>query len=526
MSPPPLLELQGLERVRDAVARRIGLQIDPSRLDLLAQLVAERMEARGWHSSDEYVRALQGAGAHEEIQALAERLTVGETYFFRNENDLRAFVRAVLPSRVAARRGERRLRILSAGCSSGEEPYTLAMLVRGVPELSAWDVAIRGIDLNPAALLRARTALYGPWALRQTPEGMKARFFQLSGREHRVIDGVRSLVTFEERNLAEPDPVFWSPGAFDVVFCRNVLMYFAPEETRAVVRRIAASLRPGGFLFLGHAETLRGTSTAFHLRHTDGTFYYQLRKEGGLGPDEPASALDLEVPPAAGTEAEPGRDWAEEIRGASERIAALARGGEGRGEAEPAATEAAQPAPEPAEPGAPSARPADPLRFSHALELLKKERFSEALGVLGPPDGAEDRDPDQLILRAVLLTSSGDFAEAEVVCGRILDMDELSAEAHYVKALLRERAGDLDGAADHDHYALYLDPSFAMPRVHLGLMARRAGQTEKACRELTRALALLAAEDASRVLLLGGGFTRDALADLCRAELRRCGGGG
>jgi chemotaxis protein methyltransferase CheR len=124
----------------------------------------------------------------------------------------------------------------------------------------------------------------------------------------------------------------------------------------------------------------------------------------------------------------------------------------------------------------------------------------------------------------VILTVSGDPRDAERVCARILELDELEAGAHYVMALCREHARDLAGAADHDRYALYLDPTFSMPHLHLGLMAKRAGDRDAARRELARALVLLAAEEPSRVLLHGGGFTREALVALCRSELRACGG--
>jgi chemotaxis protein methyltransferase CheR len=160
--------------------------------------------------------------------------------------------------------------------------------------------------------------------------------------------------------------------------------------------------------------------------------------------------------------------------------------------------------------------------FPLALELLREERFDAALAALGAPEA--DADADALLLRAVLLASRGEVEAAERVCARILERDELDAEAHYVTALCRERAGDRAGAARHDAYALYLDPAFAMPRLHLGLMARRAGDAPTARRELSRALVMLGAEDASRVLLLGGGFGRGALVELCRAELRACGG--
>ena len=131
-------------------------------------------------------------------------------------------------------------------------------------------------------------------------------------------------------------------------------------------------------------------------------------------------------------------------------------------------------------------------------------------------------DPDVLLLRAVLLVHSGQIALAEDACHRLLGIDELNAGAHYAMALCREGAGDSRGATDRDQRAAHLDPAFAMPRMHLGLLARRAGNREAAQRELSQAIVLLQREDASRLLLFGGGFSRDALLALCRAELQAC----
>jgi chemotaxis protein methyltransferase CheR len=501
-----------LERLRGAVAERIGLQFDDARLELVAAAVGERLAHLGL-DVDAYLARVASAAGRPELGELARRLTVGETYFFRNGNDLRAFVEAVLPDRARARAGARRLRILSAACSSGEEPYTLAMLARDVPALAGWDVSIHAFDVNPAAIERAVAARYSTWSLRQTPPEVEARHFRRDGSEYRLEDAIREMVSFEERNLLENDPRFWAPGAFDVVFCRNVLMYFAPETTRRVVARIAGSLAPGGYLFLGHAETLRGVSTAFHLRYTHGTFYYQLRDASAPGEDAlvaaapplvrapPAAPPPVAPPPVAGTDA-----WADAIGRASARIALLS-----------------EPAGAPAPQQAPHADDA-PTRVARALELLGQERFGDALAALAGAPTASESDEDVLLLRAVLLTSAGEGAAAEATCARILELDDLNAEAHYVMALCREHAGDRAGAASHDGYALYLDPAFAMPRLHLGLMAKRAGDLERARRELARALVLLAGESGSRILLLGGGFTRDALIDLCRAELRAGGG--
>jgi chemotaxis protein methyltransferase CheR len=157
-------------------------------------------------------------------------------------------------------------------------------------------------------------------------------------------------------------------------------------------------------------------------------------------------------------------------------------------------------------------------------ELLKEERFPDALDLLGRTPAGSMEDPDILLLRAALLTHSGQLSAAESVSAQLLARDELNAGAHYLLALCRENAGDRQGALDHDRAAIYLDPGFAMPRLHLGLMARRFGDTEGARRELGEALLLLRREDVSRLLLFGGGFGREALIALCRAELLSAGG--
>jgi chemotaxis protein methyltransferase CheR len=515
-----------INRFRVAIHRRLGLRFDDGKLGLLAEVLGRRVEVTGREPAV-YLCGLEAPhGAEHELRALAQELTVTETYFFRNAEQFRALVEMVLPDRARADPVSRPLRILSAGCASGEEVYSLAILARELPELAGYRVSIRGIDINPAMIERAARARYSPWALRETPAGIQSRYFQADGREMLLDDGVRTSVTFEERNLIDDDSTFWRPGSFDVIFCRNVLMYFAPESAQTVVARLARSLTPGGFMFLGYAETMRGLSQDFHLLHTHGTFYYQRRDAEGAGkadflgsgnvPDRGLQGFprDDRSPSEAVGGPPRGLDlsWIELIRQSSERIESLTS---------PSSPAADRRAPDAV--AAPvSGRPAFDL--TPAVELMRQERFGEARALLTrlPPESA--RDPDVLLLRAVLLTHGGDLAAAETLCREVLAQEEMSAGAHYLTALCREEAGDRTGAADHDRVAAYLDPSFAMPRLHLGLLARRMGDHGSARRELAEALVLLLREDASRLLLFGGGFGRQGLLALCQAELRSCGG--
>jgi chemotaxis protein methyltransferase CheR len=511
-----------VEYFRAFVARRFGLFFEDAKLDFLADVLKRRMEDTRCAPFSSYQRRMvSSATEHEELRVLAERLTVNETYFFRYAEHFRAFAEVVVPNRIQARAQQRRLRILSAGCASGEEAYSLAILIRDqLRELASWEITIHGIDVNASMVGKAWRARYSAWSLREIPTDLHRKYFRAEGRDFLLDSTLKPGVTFEERNLVVEDPVFWQEDAFDVVFCRNVTMYFTVDATRSVISRIARALAPGGFLFLGHAETLRGVSQEFRLQHTHETFYYQRREahETSCAAELPQRRGDHDsLPRPIPALVASGDSWFETIRRASECIANLtqeksgpAMGGsrsKSRGSSRSHA--------------APTLPPWD---RTLAIELLRKERFAEAMEVLRALPAESKSDPDTQLLLAVLLTNGGDLPEAEKVCLHVLMIDELNAGAHYLMALCREHAGDREAAVEYDQAATYLDSAFAMPHLHLGLVAKRSADVETARRELGRALPLLDQEDATRILLFGGGFTRKALVDFCRAELRACGG--
>lgn len=500
---PPLADANSvdLERFRAAIVQRMGLYFDENKTGFLAEVLQRRIAAQR-SSSAAYLDELESGRTSLEIEQLAAELTVPETYFFRNQAQFDALTDVTLRGRG------RGLRILSAGCASGEEPYTLAILLRESLGDAAANSTVRAVDLNPLVLEKARRGQYSAWALRETPPELQRRWFSRNGSVFTLDDRIRGAVAFEAGNLVRPDADLFRPEAYDVVFCRNVLMYFTPELARAVMERVTRSLAPGGYLFLGHAETLRGLSRDYALCHTHGTFYYQRRSEIGasgrpaVSPRPEAGAVALD-PPALLGDAD---TWLEAIQRAHQRIQTLA---EGRQQAPETAARAPAHAPQ---------------STQLALELLRQERFADALEMISAAPADSVRDADVLLLEAALLTHAGRFAEAERVCSRLLERDGLCAGAYYLLALCSESAGDRGRAMEQDRVAAYLDAAFAMPRLHMGLLARRAGDRELARRELALAQMLLGREDASRLLLFGGGFGRDSLIQLCGAELAACGG--
>jgi chemotaxis protein methyltransferase CheR len=498
-----------MERFRAALCQRIGLQFNDARLGHLGEVLQRRIDKYG-RGSAAYLWELEYEPSPGEISALARELTVGETYFFRNHEQFEVLADVVLPERVRLNAANKTLRLLSAGCSSGEEPYSMAIVARETIADPSWKIAIRAVDVNPLALEKARCARYAAWALRETPKDIQNKWFRAEGRDMVLDEAVRGTVKFEAANLADDDLALWQPAAYDAIFCRNVLMYFEPQQMRGVIGRIARSLAPGGFLFLGHAETLRGVSDAFHLRNSHGTFYYQLdggaRRDSGQAVRAAPRLLSPDPPPSAASVA-----WFDAIRLASERVAALLPMAETITEAMAEASD------QPAQPISQSFDPAP------TFELVRQERFAEALDNLRAGAKAEAPNPDVLLLEAALLVHGGKLEAAADAAARLLLTGACSAGAHYVLALCREHAGLSERAGEHHREATRYDPSFAMPRLHLGLLSRRDGELDAACREFAQALVLLKREEPSRILLFGGGFSREALMALCESALKDCG---
>jgi len=487
-----------LKRFADAVAAQLGLRIEGERA---SELLERRAEARR-EPVAHYLERIESAERSEQ-RALASELTVGETYFLRHSEQFRAFVDVVIPDRLA--RG--RLRVLSAGCSSGEEPYTLAMLLRESAAERAFEV--HAVDLNPAAIARARRGRYTRWSLRAMTPELEQRWFERDGSDVVVAPELREHVTFEQANLLS-DSRLTSRERWDVVFCRNVLMYFTEDRADEVIARFARAIAPGGYLFLGHAESLRDRTDDFALCHTHGAFYYQ----------RVAAASDATCAPVIDEQSRPSPiglapQWYDDIAAASRRVHAMVDGA-----LDPAqvAGHTLVPGRAPAPPGPPALPDLTAIR-----ELLAQERFGEALQQLERLGAIAAGDRELLTLRALVLTHSGNFVEARVACRELLAIDPISAGANYLLALCCESTGDSSGAAHLAQLAAQLDPSFAMPRVHLGLLARRTGARDLASRELTRAIALLEREAPARLELYGGGFSRQALLGMCRAELAAIG---
>ncbi|HEY1814473.1 MAG TPA: CheR family methyltransferase [Kofleriaceae bacterium] len=435
-------------RFAAAVERQLG-HVLGERHDLAAAVLARRAQ-RHHEPVMVYVDRV-ARGDRDELREIASEIAVGETHFFRHHEQLAAYG-DLLVARVASRGVAR---VLSAGCSTGEEPYTLAMIARErVPNPDA--VSIQAVDFDARALVTARRGRYSAWSLRATSDERARTWFVADGRELVLAAEVRGAVTFAEANLVTTAP----SGPWDVIFCRNVLMYFGEAGARRAIENLVAALAPDGYLFLGYAETLRDRDYGVELRQSHGAFYYQrsLAAPVAIGHDERA--------PAA-----PPRESLEVV-----------------------------------------APPPSVLEPIHAL--VREERFAEARDALDALDAQAAATGDATLLRALIAAQLGDAAGARSACEELLARSDRVPFARYLLALVEQ---DPERSEQHARAALAADPTFAMAAVHVALACKR--QRTATREDFTRAIRLLEGDSAERVAMFAGGFTRDALIEMCRAEL-------
>lgn len=264
-------------QIRDHIYDYCGLYFDLESKYMLEKRLNKRLLQLHLGSFKDYYYLLRySRGRDEELSTVIDLLTTNETYFFREDFQLKTFTEEIIPEIMKQKRGtgDRSLRIWSAGCSSGEEPYTIAMLLLQNPELRRWDVEIIGTDISKQVLSLAREGLYGKGSFRNTDEYFLQRYFTDFNGKMRVSDHVKQLVTISHLNLLDRSRVSLL-GAMDAIFCRNVIIYFDLEAKKKVISCLHNQLNKKGFLLLGHSESLMNISTEFNLRHFTHDMVYQ-----------------------------------------------------------------------------------------------------------------------------------------------------------------------------------------------------------------------------------------------------------
>lgn len=265
-------ELDELLRIFNAAA---GLRFDHSAHTLLRHRLAARLAAHELESFGHYARLLRfGPGAEDELGIALDLVTTGETYFFRHQEQLDVVSDTILPAIALDNRASRKLTVWSAGCASGEEAYTLGIMLLESGLFDGWTIRVVGTDLSAERIEHARQGCYFQGAFRSTPDRLRDHYFDSAGRFWQVREEVRSLCHFSTQNLLKPDSGSFA-GRVDVVLCRNVLLYLDDGSRQRVMENLYDRLLPGGYLLLGHSESLKFLNTPLELTGVDGDLAYR-----------------------------------------------------------------------------------------------------------------------------------------------------------------------------------------------------------------------------------------------------------
>jgi chemotaxis protein methyltransferase CheR len=466
LSDPEFAAVAGL--LHDAA----GLSFDDSRRDSLGYSIAERMNATQSVDVTSYLAMLSGPEGGPERQALLDEVTIPETHFFRNPPQIRALRKYVLPELLRQAAEGKKLRVWSAGCSTGEEAYTIAILIRELlPPSVDWDIKVLATDVSQRALSAGRNGQYAERSFVMTDPVDRSRWFVMDTTtgSWSVRDEVRELVEFRHHNLVNEAPPF-DEGQVDLILCRNVTIYFDRETTRALIRRLHGRLRDGGYLFLGHAETLWQISDDFTLVPLGDAFVYRRLDEST---EEPERRWVL---PERRTETEPRPTRADRRRGDADR----------RG------------------------RPADDVEVPKLPRLI-----TPALPVIAPIEPASaqpTRDPLDAVRTAL---AEGRYDEAADVAGEVVAATPLWAQAHYLQGVALTNLGRDADALIVLRKTVYLDPEYGFAHFLLGGALERLGEPVAASRSYRAAASTLGRRKLDSVAPELGGRSVGELATLC-----------
>ncbi len=522
-------ELAHLVRI---IARRLGLQLRQQEHHKLGLVLQERLRVCRCVQLEQYCALLEMVSTSEaqrEWQVLAQALTTGESYFLRDRGQTELLRQRLLPDIVARRRSQRMLRLWSAGCSTGEEPYSLAMLLQDVvPDLAQWDVRIWGTDVNPVAIEQARRGEFRAWSFRAVAAEVRDRHFQLRGSQWEIDPEIRNLVTFQVGNLVWDDPTMQGWDDLDLIVCRNVFVYFEPTAIAQVLQHFHRALCPMGYLLTGHAELYGQDVSQFTaLSFPDSVVYQRPSRlsQGGDYTDGDRPGLDrpgLDRPggnntptlPANGLPPNP--PWGSLVRG--DRPGAI--GAQSASPGIPARRN--QPSFNRSRPGSPPGQkstpsPAPALRWPPSgpdphprnSANLPADAGARPLAATSPPS-----DPvAQLLTQAQARLNQRDRPAALAIATQAVAQFPQAIAAHILLAQLQADLGNYPAAAAAAEQALKLDATAIAPCYVLARIAEEQGDIEQAKHWLKRVVYLdpqdlTAYLDLSELYLSGGDAPR------------------
>ncbi|MDR3616898.1 MAG: CheR family methyltransferase [Candidatus Obscuribacterales bacterium] len=493
---PREIERPQLLRLNDHLAEHIGLTFPSDRLADFQHKITAAAKEFGMEPVDCVNWLLSSALTEAQIHTLSYHLTIGETYFFRDPRTFEILEDEVFSKLIRQRRhGHKYLRIWSAGCCSGEEPYSLAMLLtRMLPDIESWRISILGTDINAAFIKKAQRGVYDPWSFRITSPEMKSRFFTQSQGKYQIAPAIKRMVHFKQMNLVDPRvPEGLILSSFDLIFCRNVLMYFHRDQAVRVLTRLHEALTESGIL----------VSTPFELSAIPDQLFVRLPHKGAvlLGKRSHSCPSGLE--------------------GVS-----------------PKPTAYVAPVPEPETVAKSKARPKHEHISGHKVDnkvetpiaqadiatqartLLDAERFDECISLLAPVCSKNKTDASLPYLLAKTYANRGAFAEALFWLDQSLEIDKLNHLAYFTRATVSQAQGNVPEAVRSLKQALFLEPEFILAEFHLASLLLGLGKLQESRKRFQGALSLLSQYNGNELVPEGEGMTAEVLGQIIKSLLK------
>ncbi len=472
--------------LRGWITEHLGIVVQDHQINTLQQAIREGCGQFGFDHCGQYTAEI-AAGNKAVEEHLIAAITVGESYFFRDDRQFALLRNRLLPELIERKRecGEFSLRVWSAGCSNGQEVYSLAILLdQLLVDRAAWSLHLLGTDINTGSLSKAFHGRFGSWSMRATPDGLRERYFKKSGEDFELIPQIRRQVQFSYLNLTNDDfpSILTGTNAIDLILCRNVFIYLTPSTVHTVMTKFSASLQMGGLLLLGASDIPSKEIRELKLEQLDGQFYFRR-----VMPDmnEQASA----VSPKMGTQRE--RQYERK------RVDRPTR--------------------------SPRHEQRTPIVDTPPIEHLEKlaalgdwHRIVEECSLL-----PRQEKPSSVVLQlqAKALANLGRLDEADRVCRESVEADPLDKHAYLLQSMILSELGQDDAAEKALRQAIYLDLKMAEAHYQLGLLLIRKGSVEAGLNSLDKALKISEQADRDRPVHDGQGMTYGRLAEILRNEI-------
>ncbi len=451
---------------RNYISAAAGIQL--RRQDKIEQALSERIDHLSFENPYNYFRYLKyHPDGSTELRHLLSLLTINESSFFRGEHQFRALRQKILPDICNLKLKQSpvpSLSVWSAACSTGEEPYSIAIeIMEKLQYPQQWDIEILGTDVDKAILNEALKAEYNQWRLRNVSENRKQRYFKKEGNRFKLTPEVKKICSFDYHNLMEePYPQSFS-GKWDIIFCRNVFIYFDRDSIKWILKKFAELITEGGYLFLGNSESLYGISDEFKPVQFEEAFVYKKTAKTSAG--EPVLKKDKmsSLPPA---KEKPSPDF-----------------------------------------------------YRQAFEHYIKEDFSRAALEIEKSLKKEESFK-ACILAAKIYTEQNNLSRALKYAHLAIKKERLNSSGHFLAGLINKKMNNLGAAEKYFKSALYLKNDLGLANFHLAHIYEESGHFEKALRQYRNSLVTFKNYPPEEPLEMGGGFNPKTLIDLAEKQIK------